>query len=68
MEELTIEVGEKRTFKKKLMRSSLKWAYHVERMGDEKLANRAGAQKVDGKGGEEESECDGRTALQETWK
>jgi len=28
----------------------LKWANHVERMGDEKMAKRADAQKVEGKG------------------
>ena len=32
------------------MRSSLKWAGHVERTGDKKLANRSNAQKVKGKG------------------
>ena len=36
------------------MRSRLKWAGYVERMGDEKLAKRSDAQKVEGKGGEEE--------------
>ena len=37
-------------------------------MGDEKLAERADAQKVEGKGGQEDQECDGRTALREIWK
>ena len=36
------------SFKKKLVRIILKWARHVERMGDEKLAKRADAQKVEG--------------------
>ena len=40
------------TFKKKLVRNSLTWAGHAERMGDEKLAKRADAQKVEGKRGE----------------
>ena len=39
-------------FKKELARSSLTWAGHAETMGDEKLAKRADAQKVEGKGGE----------------
>ena len=43
--------------------SRLKWVGHVERMGDEKWQREA--QKVDGKGGEEDRECDGRTALRE---
>ena len=37
-------------------------------MGDEKLAKRSDAQKVEAKGGEEDRECDGRTALREIWK
>ena len=52
--ELRVEVGMKNSFKKKLVRSRLKWAGHVERMGDENLTKRADAQKVGGKGGEEE--------------
>ena len=40
-------------FTKQLGRSiRLKWARHVERMGDEKWEKRADAQKVEGKGGE----------------
>ena len=35
------EVRVKESFKKKLVRSRLKWAGHVERMRDEKLAKRA---------------------------
>ena len=42
-----MEVGMKERSKKKLARST--WAGHVEQMGDEKLAKRADAQKVDGK-------------------
>ena len=53
----------KDSFKKKLLRSRLKWAGHVERMGDDKLAKRTDFQKVEGKGGEVDRECDGRTAL-----
>ena len=33
----------KEHFKKKLARSSLTWAGHAERMGDDKLAKRADA-------------------------
>ena len=40
MGELKVEVGVKDSFKKTLVRSRLKWAGHVERMGDEKLAKR----------------------------
>ena len=36
MNELRMEVGVKVSFKKNLSRSRLKWAGHVERMGDEK--------------------------------
>ena len=52
----------------KLVRSRLKLAQLMERMGDEKLTKRANAQKVEGKGGEEDRECTGRTALREIWK
>ena len=38
-----MEVGVKESFKKKLVRSRLKRAGHVERMGDEKLEKRADA-------------------------
>ena len=34
-----MEDGVKESVKKKLVRRRLKWASHVERMGDEKLAN-----------------------------
>ena len=36
----------KESFKEKLTRSGLKWADHVERMGDDKLAKTANAQEV----------------------
>ena len=49
MDELRVEVGLKESFKKKLVMSRLTWAGHVERMGDEKMAKRADAQKVKGK-------------------
>ena len=38
----------KESFKKKLVRSRLTWARHVERMGRENLAEGADAQKVEG--------------------
>ena len=38
---LRVVVGVKESFKKKLVRTRLKWAGQVERMGDEKLAKRA---------------------------
>ena len=49
MDEPRVEVGVKERFKNKLMRSRLTWAGDVERMGDEKLAKRADALKVEGK-------------------
>ena len=63
MDELRMEVGVRESFKKKLARSRWKWTGHVERMKDEQLAERADAQKVEGKGGDDDQECDGRTAL-----
>ena len=47
MDELRVEVGVKESSKKKFVRST--WASHVGAMGYEKLANRADAQKVEGK-------------------
>ena len=44
----------------------MKWAGHVERKGDENLQGEPRKWTVDG--GEEDRECDGRTALGETWK
>ena len=46
------------------MRSRLNWAGHMERIGDENLAKRAEVQKVEGNGGEEDRDCDGRSALE----
>ena len=43
------------------MRSRLTWADHVDRMGDEKLVKRTNAQKVKGKGADED-----RLRLRET--
>ncbi len=43
---MRVQVGEKESSKKKLARST--WAGHVEKMGDEKQAERADAQKVKG--------------------
>ena len=40
----------------------------MERMGDEKLAKRPDAQKVEGKGGDDDRECDGWTVLREFWR
>ena len=68
MEKLRVEVGVKESFKKKLVKSRLIWTGRVERMGDGKLAKRADAQKVDGKGGDESKHCDGKTALRVVWK
>ena len=68
MDEVTVETGVKESFKKKLVWTRLIWAGHVERIGDEKFAKRGDAQNVEGKGGVEEGECDGRTALREIWK
>jgi len=45
----------------------LKWFGHVERMGAKKLAKRSDVPNVKGKGGEEDVESDGRTALREIW-
>ena len=49
MDELTVEIGVKESVKKKLVMSRLKWAGHMERMADEKLAKRSDAQKGEGK-------------------
>ena len=43
VDELRVEIGVKEGFQKKLVRSRLIWAGHVERMGDEKLAKRGDA-------------------------
>ena len=37
-------------------------------MGDKKIAKRTDVQKVEGIGGEEDRECDGRSAKREIWK
>ena len=47
-EELGVEVGVKESLRLHLW-SKFKWASHVERTGDEKLAKRADAQKVEEK-------------------
>ena len=49
MYKLSVEVGVKESFRKNLVRSRLKWARHVERMGDEKLAKRADVQEMEGR-------------------
>ena len=53
-----MEAGGKESFKKKLVRSWLKWAGHVERTGDGKK-QMPRKQRV--KGGEEDQACDGRS-------
>ena len=47
--EIRVEVGVKGSFKKKLVKSRPSWASHVNRRGDERLANRGDAQKVERK-------------------
>ena len=51
-DEMRVEVGLglKESFKKTLMRSSLEWAGHFERMIDKQLATRAASHTVEGKG------------------
>ena len=66
MGELRVEVGVKERFKKKLVRSRLKWVGHAERMIDEKLAKSAESgrkRKWREKGGDENGECDRKIAL-----
>ena len=46
----------------------MKGVGHVERMGDEKRQTEQMPRKGRKKGGKEERECDGRTALREIWK
>ena len=41
MEELREEVGVKKSFRRKLVRSRIKWAEHVEIMEGERLTKRA---------------------------
>ena len=47
MDEMRVWDGVNESSEKKLMRST--WVGHVQQTGDEKLAKRAGAQKVEGK-------------------
>ena len=49
MEELREEVGAKESFRRKLMKSWLKWAGHVERMVGERLTKRVDALRVEGR-------------------
>ena len=44
---MRVDVGANESSKKKLVRTT--WAGHVENMGDDKMATRANAQKVEGK-------------------
>ena len=55
MYKLSVEVGVKESFRKNLVRSRLKWARHVERMGDEKTGKES---RCPGKWREEGSEGD----------
>ena len=48
MDDLRVEVGVKESYKKKLVRSRLKWAGHVEIMEGEKLAKRESGEKMEG--------------------
>ena len=48
LDELGVEVREKKSIKKKLVRSRLKCAGHVDRMADERLVKRADVQKMKG--------------------
>ena len=50
-----MEVGVNERFKKNLLRSRLIWAVHLERTGDEKLAKRPDALKMEA----ENPNCDG---------
>ena len=54
MLELTVEVGIKETFMKTLARIGLKLAGHVERMGGERLGEKADGQRVEGRRRREE--------------
>ena len=49
MKEFILDGGKKESCKKKLLKSRLKWAAHVERIGYRKVAQRADAQSVEGK-------------------
>ena len=46
------------------MRSRLKWAGHVDKMGNEKLTKGLVAETME----EEDRECDGGPVLSEIWK
>ena len=49
IEELMGEVGVKKSFKRKLVRSRLKWPGHVETMEGVRLTRRADALRVEGR-------------------
>ena len=63
MDELRVEIEVKDSLKKKLARSRLKWFSHMWQEEEMENWQRSHAQKVEGKGGEEQRNCDGRTAL-----
>ena len=64
--ELSVEVGMKESFKKKLMRNRVIWTGRVEIMGDAKQAKRADTKKVCGKRRRERAKLRRRIALKET--
>ena len=66
MDELRVVIGVMERRKKTLVRSRLKWAGRVERMGNKKLAKRL--PESGEKRSEDDGEYDGRTALREIWK
>ena len=61
MRESHEEVGVRESLTRKLARSQLKWAGHVERMEGEQLAKRADALRVEGRRGR--LETSGRTEV-----
>ena len=68
MNELRVEVGVKESFKTKLARSRVPWAGHVDRMGDDYLAKRADARKVDWNRRRGRPKLQWRIALRDTLK
>ena len=67
-DELGVDIAVKEIANKKLVKSRLKWASHVERMGNGKLTKRAEAQKMEENGSKEDRDCDGKITLRQTWK
>ena len=48
-EELREDIGVKKSFRRKLARSWLKWAGHLERIAGERLTKRAGVPRMEGR-------------------